>query len=208
MLLAAVNHLRNTFFPIGVRNFNVRGMAAQPPHTPKQPKQDPSGAPSSAPKPASTSTKAERRAKQEKEREAKALAKASGSGKANGQKAAPSKASSSAATSSQQHKISKSNEVAKPSQVPKEVPSANSAVEALAQETRGLRIFSHFGLPKHTGPPNMKGPLHPAIFRLGLQFAEFRIVGANARCIATLNAFKTVRPCIHAIVVAHYFSCR
>jgi len=37
-----------------------------------------------------------------------------------------------------------------------------------------------------------KGDIHPAIVRLGLQFAEFKISGANARCIATLTAFKTV----------------
>lgn len=34
--------------------------------------------------------------------------------------------------------------------------------------------------------------MHPAIVRLGLQFSEFIIVGANARCIATLEAFKEV----------------
>ncbi|OCB84592.1 eukaryotic translation initiation factor 2B delta subunit [Sanghuangporus baumii] len=57
-------------------------------------------------------------------------------------------------------------------------------------QTRGLRIFSHFGLPK--APSNVKGDIHPAIIRLGLQFSTFRITGANARCIATLTAFKTV----------------
>lgn len=57
--------------------------------------------------------------------------------------------------------------------------------------SHGLRIFSHFGLPKpvvHT----IKGDIHPAIIRLGLLFSEFKICGANARCIATLIAFKTV----------------
>lgn len=170
-------------------------MAAQPPRSPKQPKKDASAAPSSVSKSAPATTKAERRAKQEKEREAKALAKASGNSKANGTKSGPSKANSSAPTASiQQHKASKATEAGKPTQVPKEALPANPAVEPLAQETRGLRIFSHFGLPKHTGPSSMKGPLHPTIFRLGLQFSEFRIVGANARCIATLNAFKTVCP--------------
>lgn len=167
---------------------------AQLPRTQKQAKKDPSAAPSSAPKPPPATTKAERRAKQEKEREAKALAKASGNGKANGAKATSVKAGPSAPVSTQQQKASKAApETGKPIQVPKDAPSASSTVESLAQETRGLRIFSHFGLPKHAGPTNMKGPLHPAIFRLGLQFSEFRIVGANARCVATLNAFKTVR---------------
>lgn len=60
-----------------------------------------------------------------------------------------------------------------------------------AAATRGLRIFSHFGQPKP--PSNIKGDIHPAIIRLGLQFSTFKITGANARCIATLNTFKTVR---------------
>ncbi|KAJ8523004.1 hypothetical protein ONZ45_g528 [Pleurotus djamor] len=57
--------------------------------------------------------------------------------------------------------------------------------------SRGLRIFLHFGLPKPKGHA-LKGDIHPAIVRLGLQFSEFKICGANARCIATLTAFKTV----------------
>lgn len=34
--------------------------------------------------------------------------------------------------------------------------------------------------------------IHPAIQRLALQFSEFKITGANARCIATLTALKSV----------------
>lgn len=60
----------------------------------------------------------------------------------------------------------------------------------LAGRARGLRIFSHFD---HTKPSSSKGDIHPAIARLALQFSEFKISGANARCIATLTAFKTVR---------------
>lgn len=60
-----------------------------------------------------------------------------------------------------------------------------------ANRSRGLRIFLHFGLPKPKGHA-IKGDIHPAIIRLGLQFSEFKICGANARCIATLTAFKTV----------------
>lgn len=58
-----------------------------------------------------------------------------------------------------------------------------------------LRIFSHFGLPKPLSKlgEGIRGEIHPVIRKLGLQFADFRIVGANARCIATLTAFKTVR---------------
>jgi translation initiation factor eIF-2B subunit delta len=58
--------------------------------------------------------------------------------------------------------------------------------------SHGLRIFSHFGQHKSIG--HTKGDIHPAIIRLGLLFSEFRICGANARCIATLTAFKKVSP--------------
>lgn len=59
---------------------------------------------------------------------------------------------------------------------------------------RGSRIFSHFGLPKApASSTRAQHPIHPAIIRLGLQFSQFKIVGANARCIATLIALRTVR---------------
>ncbi|TFK27009.1 translation initiation factor eIF2B delta subunit [Coprinopsis marcescibilis] len=60
-----------------------------------------------------------------------------------------------------------------------------------ASGKRGPRIFTHFGLPKPIGH-TIKGDIHPAVVRLGLMFSEFRICGANARCIATLTAFKNV----------------
>lgn len=56
---------------------------------------------------------------------------------------------------------------------------------------RDLRIFSHFAPPSKA--LNTKTEIHPAILRLAIQFSEFRIVGANARCIATANALKAVR---------------
>ena len=71
---------------------------------------------------------------------------------------------------------------------------AKAAVTALIDggpvNARGPRIFSHFGLPKPVSIA--KGDIHPAILRLALQFSNFKITGANARCIATLTAFKTV----------------
>ena len=71
-------------------------------------------------------------------------------------------------------------------------PTAAAAAEEAAGRSRGLRIFSHFALQKsvvHVA----KGDVHPAIVRLGLMFAEFKICGANARSIATLSVFKRVR---------------
>ena len=36
------------------------------------------------------------------------------------------------------------------------------------------------------------GPIHPAIIKLGLQYAEGIVTGSNARCIALLCALKQV----------------
>lgn len=69
---------------------------------------------------------------------------------------------------------------------------AGTAGDDGLDKSRGLRIFSHFGLPK-SATHVVKGDIHPAIVRLALQFSEFKISGANARCIASLTAFKTVR---------------
>lgn len=76
---------------------------------------------------------------------------------------------------------------------------AQSTVADVENKIRDLRIFSHFGARGHLGQKT-KGEIHPSILRLGLLFAEYKITGANARCIAALTAFKTVR---HSIL---YFS--
>jgi len=74
--------------------------------------------------------------------------------------------------------------------VPTDASTAVAAEDPSMRQSHGLRIFSHFGQPKPTA--QAKGDIHPAIIRLGLLFSEFKICGANARCIATLTAFKQV----------------
>ena len=141
-------------------------------------------------------TKAERRELQEKQRAAKLASRpqqqqgkqAQQSGPATGQpKTKPSpmpqrKSLSADVGSSKQH-ASTSRDVG-----------AGASGEEVAGKSlsHGLRIFSHFGQPKPIG--HTKGDIHPAIIRLGLLFSEFKICGANARCIATLTAFKKVCP--------------
>jgi translation initiation factor eIF-2B subunit delta len=68
---------------------------------------------------------------------------------------------------------------------------AQSTVAEVENKIRDLRIFSHFGARGHLGQ-KIKGEIHPSIIRLGHLFAEYKITGANARCIAALTAFKTV----------------
>ena len=148
-----------------------------PVHPPNGPHHDSSGPP---PKSQKEMTRAERRELQERQRAAKAVAKTSGQ---------PS-------TSSPAPKKLNKNAEASPKVPPatpklKDVGRSTAVLELATGNQRGLRIFSHFGAQKRMSA--IKGDIHPAILRLALQFSEFKITGANARCIATLNAFKTVR---------------
>ncbi len=140
-----------------------------------------------------TRTKQERRELQERQRAAKAAKTATGAnGKPQGGKpanqpaaggGAPSRKTADAASKLPSTGPAKTIEKAKAGQ--------SSAADQLAKnQARGLLIFSHFGLPKPVS--SAKGDIHPVIARTALQFSSFKITGANARCIATLTAFKTV----------------
>ncbi|KAF9518360.1 hypothetical protein BS47DRAFT_1338290 [Hydnum rufescens UP504] len=138
-------------------------------------------------------SKAERRDLQEKQKAAKAAAASSTNAKDKPKEvektlAVPDKKSESRSKPSAVRSIARINQ---PS------PSKDSAsVESAETEhvLRDLRIFSHFGFTSKIGSSatSTKADIHPSILRLALQFAEFRIVGANARCISTLTALKTV----------------
>ena len=142
-------------------------------------------------------TKAERRELQEKQRAAKIASKPQQQGKqtpqtptgsATGQPKAkpaptPQRKTFGVDAAGSKHHMSVSRDLG--SGLTGEEPAGNLL-------SHGLRIFSHFGQPKSIG--HTKGDIHPAIIRLGLLFSEFRICGANARCIATLTAFKKVSP--------------
>jgi translation initiation factor eIF-2B subunit delta len=141
-----------------------------------------------APKSQKAMTKTERRELQEKQRAAKAAAKASGP-QSKGS-SAPSKQAANPPSTPSTKKSSRPSEagLGTSSKGGKDLTLQDDD----ADKSRGLRIFQHFGLPKPVSQ-SIKGDIHPAIIRLGLQFSEFKIMGANARCIATLEAFKTVR---------------
>ncbi|GAA5909860.1 hypothetical protein JCM6882_002034 [Rhodosporidiobolus microsporus] len=70
--------------------------------------------------------------------------------------------------------------------------SARSTIEA---DT--LQPFLHLDLPlpssslSHSAKSSTAN-IHPSILRLALQYSEFKVVGANARCIAMLEAFKDI----------------
>ena len=159
-----------------------------------------------APKSQKQMTKAERRELQERQRAAKAAAAATKApaavaGTQTGGPAAK-QPHQTPSTSSHPKKSGKGSEspvqtkgslAVGPSGPPhKSTKESKAAAEDSAGRSRGLRIFSHFALQKPAGHVT-KGDVHPAIVRLGLMFAEFKICGANARCIATLSVFKRVR---------------
>ncbi len=157
---------------------------------------DPSPA-GAAQKPQKQMTKAERRELQERQRAAKA-AQAGGPTAKQPQPTAPASSHPKKGGKGSEGSVQgKGSLAAGPSGPPnKSTKESKAAAAAAAEEaagrSRGLRIFSHFALQKpvvHVA----KGDVHPAIVRLGLMFAEFKISGANARSIATLSVFKRVR---------------
>ncbi|GAA5865686.1 hypothetical protein JCM3774_004966 [Rhodotorula dairenensis] len=68
---------------------------------------------------------------------------------------------------------------------------------ARASKDDPLQPFLHLDLPKPASSLSHSAKLstaniHPSILRLALQYSEFKVVGANARCIAMLEAFKDI----------------
>lgn len=68
---------------------------------------------------------------------------------------------------------------------------------AATDNTDPLQLFLHLDLPSHSSQlshssKSSTSNIHPSIIRLALQYSEFKIVGANARCIAMLEALKDV----------------
>jgi len=148
-------------------------------------------------------TKAERRELQEKQRAAKEAAKAQAAAGGGGGGAGSTASSRPAKALPQTFKPSHQS-AASLSTTSKQKPSASEpAGEPEMAVHHRSRIFAHFA--KHrTGAPlgtGVKGEVHPAIVRLGTQFAEMKIVGSNARCIAMLHAFKQVCSCTALRVV-------
>lgn len=175
----------------------------QPPKAPQQ------GQDSSQPfRSQKSMTKAERRELQEKQRAAKAAAKASGpSGQTNkpatkqpegGGEKSSGKQSGKQAPGSTQPQAHHQRRASRAGGIGGEIPRPGgglggniaSDLALKSANPRGVRIFSHFGLQQKSGTG--KGLVHPTVVRLGLLFADFQITGANARCLATLTAFKHV----------------
>lgn len=60
-------------------------------------------------------------------------------------------------------------------------------------DDKNVAVFGHlYGQPRRTSIAGVGKEVHPAVLALGLQMRDYVICGSNARCIATLLAFKRV----------------
>ena len=61
------------------------------------------------------------------------------------------------------------------------------------KENKNVKLFGHlYSHPRRTTIAGASKDVHPAILALGLQMSSYIICGSNARCVATLLAFKRV----------------
>ena len=78
-------------------------------------------------------------------------------------------------------------------------PAANAAnqeskAHAKKAEQKKVALFGHlYGQPRRFTIAGAGKDIHPAVLALGLQMSNYVICGSNARCVATLLAFKRVR---------------
>lgn len=64
---------------------------------------------------------------------------------------------------------------------------------AAALPGRKVALFGHlYGSPRKTTIAATGKDVHPAVLALGLQMSNYVVCGSNARCVATLTAFKRV----------------
>lgn len=152
--------------------------SSKPKSQPNGGPQEPKGAPAQSSRASvKQMSKAERRALQEQQRQAKQEATSNPT---------PVTASTSkkvAAPAHAQPTASTSNSQANPNS------SASTPFTA-------LNLFNHLSISSSNSSSNKAAKsakdVHPAVLKLGLQWSEYKIVGANARCISMLEAFKQV----------------
>lgn len=137
--------------------------------------------------------RAENRERQEKQRAAKAAAVNKNTSAANADAGSSKKAGTAKPKQKQASipRLDDANERRGTASLVSANETAHSIAPGVEDKIRDLRIFSHFGARGHLGQ-KIKGEIHPSIIRLGLLFAEYKVTGANARCISALTAFKTV----------------
>ncbi|CAG8511255.1 10981_t:CDS:2 [Paraglomus brasilianum] len=133
-------------------------------------------------------TKAERRALQEKQRAEKA-AKAAASATTSANK----KGGSSDATGQDSSPLTKAKPRDKENKGKSSIAKLDNNDFGSSSGSKQVALLAHLAHPTRpsTSPPTI-ADIHPAVLTLGLLFSEHKITGSNARCVATLSAFKKV----------------
>ncbi|KAH8402166.1 hypothetical protein KR009_010356, partial [Drosophila setifemur] len=127
-------------------------------------------------------SKAERRAIQEAQRAAKAQ----------GQPKKPQPAGKAPPTASAMPSKEPKREIASPVKTAASISPSKSPQITSDSECR-VKLFNHLVSSKGDSSLFINDPLvHPAIARLGVQYAKRTVVGSNARCIAFLHALRQV----------------
>ncbi|KAI1315880.1 hypothetical protein EDD11_000256 [Mortierella claussenii] len=136
-------------------------------------------------------TKAERRELQEKQRAEKA-ARVSAGLPASGKKAAQVLAGPNSGFSPNPSKSLATSFPGAEAEKAIAIAAAESTGQTKRRErlTKEIGLFAHLDPPKFANTASAPKDLHPAVVNVGLQMAQFKICGANARCVATLNAFR------------------
>ena len=168
------------------------------------PKQTPSGKPSGAE--LKKKAKEEKQARRERERQAQQTGGAGGgrrgsvakdaSGPSKGGKGANIKVS--VEENKMQHKRAPSNatEAQRPVALRSgkgPTGSTSTKVAAPRKDEKQVALFGHlYGHSRRTSIAGASKDVHPAVLALGLQMSNYVVCGSNARCVASLLAFKKV----------------
>lgn len=79
---------------------------------------------------------------------------------------------------------------------------AGRSLDDLKPEEKRVPLFGHlYGAPRREHYRGAEKDVHPSVLALGMQMVDWVIVGANARTVAMLMAFKQVRYVLPALSV-------
>jgi translation initiation factor eIF-2B subunit delta len=86
-------------------------------------------------------------------------------------------------------------------------PDAGKQAKKQQNKLNQVPWLSHLDPPKKPNTAsNTNRELHPAVLALGLRFAEHKMVGSNARCVAMLTTFAKVIFMNHTNIVDRSFA--
>ena len=81
-----------------------------------------------------------------------------------------------------------------------------SATDVKKREDKNVAVFGHlYGHPRRSTIAGAGKEVHPAVLALGLQIRDYVICGSNARCVATLLAFKRVSNSLSHFIFVCFF---